>query len=189
LEIDRRNLGPDHPAVARDLNNLAGLLRATNRLIEAEPLYRWALAIDKNNFGPDHPNVASVLNNLARLLRDLALFLRDTERMTEAERRYRRALEIVEASFGPNHPTVAIYLNNLADVLIATNRLGEAEPLMRRHLVIFIDFECKTMHPHAHRDAAIKNYASLLAAMGKSAAEIKAAIASLIGEDRPRDPH
>ena len=50
------------------LNNLAGLLRATNRLAEAEPLYRRALAIDEKSFGPEHPDVARDLNNLAALL-------------------------------------------------------------------------------------------------------------------------
>jgi Tetratricopeptide repeat len=45
------------------------LLRATNRLPEAEPIYRRALAIDEKSFGPEHPNVAGVLNNLAQLLR------------------------------------------------------------------------------------------------------------------------
>ena len=41
------------------LNNLAQLLQVTNRLAEAEPLYRRALAIDEKSFGPDHPNVAT----------------------------------------------------------------------------------------------------------------------------------
>ena len=42
--------------------------KATNRLSEAEPLMRRALAIDEKSFGPDHPNVARDLNNLAVLL-------------------------------------------------------------------------------------------------------------------------
>ena len=43
LAIDERSYGPDQPDVATGLNNLAGLLLATNRLKEAEPLYRRAL--------------------------------------------------------------------------------------------------------------------------------------------------
>lgn len=31
LAIDEHIFGPDHPKVARDLNNLADLLKATNR--------------------------------------------------------------------------------------------------------------------------------------------------------------
>ena len=45
LAIAEDAYGPDHPAVARDLSNLAVLLYATNRLSEAEPLLRRALAI------------------------------------------------------------------------------------------------------------------------------------------------
>ena len=91
----------------------------------------------------------------------------------------RRALAIDEASFGADHPNVAIRLNNLALLLQATNRLGEAEPLMRRALAIFLAFQRDTGHAHPHRDAAIRNYADLLAAMGRSEADIAAAIAAL----------
>ena len=46
----------------------------------------------------------------------------------------KRALAIDEKSYGPEHPDVARDLNNLAQLLKDTNRLGEAEPLMRRAL-------------------------------------------------------
>jgi tetratricopeptide (TPR) repeat protein len=48
----------------------------------------------------------------------------------------RRALAIDEASLGPDHPKVAIRLNNLGQLLQATGRLAEAEPLYRRALAI-----------------------------------------------------
>ena len=65
LAIDEKSYGPEHPNVATDLNNLAQLLKATNRLEQAEPLMRRALAIDEKSYGPEHPNVAIDLNNLA----------------------------------------------------------------------------------------------------------------------------
>jgi tetratricopeptide (TPR) repeat protein len=127
--FDKSFLGSDlvqrHQLAADSLNNLAGLLRDTNRMAEAEPLYRRALTIDEKSFGPEHPNVATGLNNLAGLISD-------TNRMAEAEPLYRRALAIDEKSFGPEHPEVAIRLNNLALLLRATNRMAEAEPLYRR---------------------------------------------------------
>jgi hypothetical protein len=46
LAIDERNLGTQHPSVAADLKPLGMLLQGTNRLAEAEPLLRRALAID-----------------------------------------------------------------------------------------------------------------------------------------------
>ena len=91
----------------------------------------------------------------------------------------RRVLSIDEKSFGPEHPNVATDLNNLARLLQATNRLGEAEPLMRRSLAIFVDFTRRTGHEHPHLEAVMVNYHFLLDEMGKSDAEIEAAFAAL----------
>ena len=48
----------------------------------------------------------------------------------------RRALAIDEKSFGPDHADVATVLNNLAQLLQATGRFSEAEPMLRRALAI-----------------------------------------------------
>ena len=40
LAMDKNGFGPDHPDVGRDLNDLAQLLQAANRLAEAEPLLK-----------------------------------------------------------------------------------------------------------------------------------------------------
>jgi hypothetical protein len=92
----------------------------------------------------------------------------------------RRALDIDEKSFGHQHPKVAIRLNNLAVLLTTTNRLAEAEPLMRRVLIIFLDFTRRTGHEHPHLQMAVGNYRGLLRAMGKADAEIEAAIEALV---------
>jgi len=129
LQIDEDYLGKDHPTVARDLNNLAALLQATNRLSEAESLIKRAYKIDEEHLGKDHPIVARDLNTLATLL--LA-----TNRLEEAESLFRRALKIYEGSFGKYHPNITIILNNLAQLLERTNRYSEAESLMKRSLNI-----------------------------------------------------
>ena len=49
--------GDNAPDYATALNNLGELLRASNRLADAEPLFRRALDIDEKSFGPEHPNV------------------------------------------------------------------------------------------------------------------------------------
>ena len=165
--------------MARGLNNLAVLLSVTNRLAEAEALYRRALAITEKSFGPEHPNVAIRLNNLAELLRD-------TNRLAEAEPLYRRALAIFEKSFGSKHPNVAISLNNLAALLRDTDRLAEAEPLSRRHLRIFAEFGHRTGYVHPHFHAATNNYADLLSAMGLSQDAIAARVRSAI-ESEPEE--
>jgi tetratricopeptide (TPR) repeat protein len=158
LDINERSVGPDHPNVARDLNNLAQVLQATNRLVEAEPLMRRALAIDERSGGPDHPNVATDLSNLAQLLQA-------TDRLTEAEPLLRRALAIDERGFGPDHPKVAIRLNNLAQLLQATNRLAEAEPLMQQALAI--DERVGSDHPKVA--IRLSNLAQLLQATNRLA--------------------
>ena len=132
LAIDEAAYGPVHPDVARDLNNLAWLLKdmdGTNRLAEAESLIRRALAIDEAAYGPEHPDVARDLSTLAALLDK-------TNRLAEAEPLMRRALAIFEAAYGPEHPKVATALGYLASLLHDTNRLAEAEPLKRRALAI-----------------------------------------------------
>ncbi|MFN9644918.1 MAG: tetratricopeptide repeat protein, partial [Cyanobacteriota bacterium] len=147
-------LGPEHPGTATALNNLAALLQATNRLSEAEPLMRRALAIAEASDGNDHPNVATALNNLAQLLQD-------TNRLEEAEPLMVRVVEIVEVSYGKDHPNVAPALNNLALLLKATNRVEKAEPLMRRALAIDEASYGKN-HPKVARD--LNNLAVLLQA-------------------------
>ena len=68
LAIDEQ-LRDGHPNVASDLNNLAQLLQATNRLAEAEPLMRRALAIDEQSLRTGSPQCRQRLNNLARCSR------------------------------------------------------------------------------------------------------------------------
>jgi hypothetical protein len=47
------------------------LLQDTNRVEEAEPLMRRALAIFEASYGADHPSTRGVRTNLARLARAL----------------------------------------------------------------------------------------------------------------------
>jgi hypothetical protein len=77
----------------RETNNLAQLPQATNRLVEAEPSMRRALAIDETSYGPDDPHVAIRLNNLAMLFQA-------TNRLSEAAPLMGRALEINEKVTG-----------------------------------------------------------------------------------------
>jgi hypothetical protein len=62
-------------------------------------------------------------------------------------------------AFNPTHPEVATQLNNLYQLLIETNRLTEAEPLMRRTLSIN-ETSLGPTHPDVGRD--LNNLAALL---------------------------
>ena len=98
--------------------------------LQAESLFRRALAIFEKSYGRDHPATAMGLSGLAGSLVG-------TNCLGEAEPLYQRALAIDEASYGPDHPQVAIDLSNLAELLRRANRFAEAEPVFRRALAIF----------------------------------------------------
>ncbi len=71
LAIKEKVLGPEHPAVATSLNNLALLYGNQGKYAQAESLYRRALFVFTKALGPDHPNVAASLGNYAVLLRKM----------------------------------------------------------------------------------------------------------------------
>ncbi len=126
LAISERVLGPDHPAVATYLNNLAWLYHVQGRWAETEPLYRRALALRERALGPDHPDVAQSLNNLARLYHIQG-------RYAEVEPLLQRAIAIWERT---DYLDVATGLDNLANLYRKQGRWAEAEPLYQRALAI-----------------------------------------------------
>jgi len=76
LAIDEAAYGATHPSVATRLNNLASLLRDTNRLGEAEPLFRRMVSILKHfndSTGHEHPHWRAALANYIGLLQAMGL--------------------------------------------------------------------------------------------------------------------
>ena len=72
LAIDQKALGPEHPDVAIDLNNLAMLLYSKGDYAGAEPLIRRAVAMDEKALGPDHPQTQLHKKNLDTVLQKSA---------------------------------------------------------------------------------------------------------------------
>jgi len=64
LAIREKALGPDHPAVAAPLNNLAGLYHAQGKYSEAVPFFQSAIQIAEKSLGPNHPNTKIFKENL-----------------------------------------------------------------------------------------------------------------------------
>jgi class 3 adenylate cyclase/tetratricopeptide (TPR) repeat protein len=129
LAIQERALGPDHPDVARSLNNLGIVYWLQGRYSEAESLHLRELAIEETALGPGHPDLGRSLNNLANVYHDQA-------RYAEAESLHARALAIWERALGPDHPLVALALNNLANLYHDQARYADEEPLHLRALAI-----------------------------------------------------
>jgi tetratricopeptide (TPR) repeat protein len=127
LAICERVLGPEHPATAQSLNNLAYLLCLQGDLVRARPLLERALTIHEMAFGPEHPATAQSLNNLARLLHDQG-------ELASARPLYERALAIRTTVLGPDHRDTATSLNNLALLLKDQGDFAAARPLYQRAL-------------------------------------------------------
>ena len=70
---------------------------------------------------------------------------------------------IDEKCYGAEHPNVGIRLNNLAELLQATNRQTEAEPLMRRALAIFVN---RLGDDHPNSVVVRNNHRALLKEIG-----------------------
>jgi hypothetical protein len=86
LTIDERNYGPEHPSVARDLNNLALLLKDTNRLDEAEPPLRRSVQIRikfQRGTGYEHPRTRDCLANYRDLLQAMGKTPEQIERLLQ----------------------------------------------------------------------------------------------------------
>ena len=90
----------------------------------------------------------------------------DAARHAAIEPLNRWAVELAETRLGPDHAETATALNNLAHLLQATHRLADAEPLLRRVVMIFLKFTRATGHAHPHLRDAIANYRHLLLQQG-----------------------
>jgi CHAT domain-containing protein/tetratricopeptide (TPR) repeat protein len=110
LRVVEAARGPDDPATATSLSNLAGLLDDGGSFEEARPLFERALAIDEKALGPEHLETATDLNNLA-------LLYEHEGRLELARPLLERALAIHEKTVGPEDPLTATNLNNLGLLL------------------------------------------------------------------------
>jgi tetratricopeptide (TPR) repeat protein len=129
LSINEKALGPEHPATATSLNNLAQLLRNQGGLAAARPLYERALAICEKTLGPAH-------RETARSLSGLALVLQAQGDFAGARPLFERALAIREEALGPDHPATATSLSNLAALLTDLGDVAAVRPLLERSLAI-----------------------------------------------------
>ncbi len=124
LAAARLAYGPEHIAVARALDRLAGAAEDEGEHREAERLEREALAMLQRLGAGGGAEAAQVTGNLARVLK----WLGETG---EAERRYREALAIQRRLPGDNRPLVAATLNNLGVLLGERGDWAGAAPLIR----------------------------------------------------------
>lgn len=123
-------LGPRNPYTAGAMVQLGDLYRTyLNRPVQAESLYRTALAIEEAAMGEDNMFLIHVIGSLAELRSAQGDHV-------EAEALWRRYLEINRRVLGPNHPSIAYSMGDLARELEAQGRLGEADRLATEALAL-----------------------------------------------------
>ena len=71
LAIFEKSDNSEHPDMAKNLMELAGLLQKFGETAKARPLLERELAIAEKTYGPDHPEVAWRLNDLASVLKKI----------------------------------------------------------------------------------------------------------------------
>ncbi len=130
LAIVKKALGPHHPDITTDLNNLAALYKTQDQYAQAEPLYKRTLTIMEKALSPHHPYITTSLNNLTALYKTQGQY-------AQTEPLYKRSLAIYEKALGPHHPDVALSLNNLAELYRTQGQYASALSLVRRASTIY----------------------------------------------------
>lgn len=125
LELRRKSLGENDPAVATTLSDLATLAFERGLWGRSEELERRALGIRRSSLGENDPAVATSL-------RELGAIYTYQGRYSEAEASFTAALALFERADPPDPLAVADALGSLGEVYRAQGRHREAEERLRR---------------------------------------------------------
>ena len=130
LDIQRQQLGVDHPEVAKSLDNL-GTFYVTHQanFEQAELLLHQALEIRQKALGHDHPETAESLVHLA-------LLSWEQKDYAQAEEYYQQAWTIRRQKLSLYHPGILQILHYLASLFAEQNRNEEAEQYFREIFAI-----------------------------------------------------
>ncbi|MEU8080446.1 tetratricopeptide repeat protein [Catellatospora citrea] len=105
-------LGAEHPDTLNALNNLATVLRRTDRLEEAGELHQRILEVRQRTLGTQHPDTLVSMNNLGRVKFDLGDFDAARALLEQAVR------DFPESHHGEPHQNTLAAQTNLALVLV-----------------------------------------------------------------------
>ncbi len=159
LQVFRKYLGGDHPAVGEGLANLGAFAFVLQQTDEAELHIRRALEILRAVPLGDHPTVASALDVQGMIL------LRRGE-FSEAERIHWESLRIREAILPVEHPHLITGMINLLPLLEDLGAYTEAEELGQRALALALE---TLGEEHALTAGARNNLATILEERGEYA--------------------
>eukprot|EP00898_Chlorokybus_atmophyticus_P006345 jgi/Chlat1/6711/Chrsp5S06988 len=127
------------------------------KYVEAEALYKWALASSVARLGQDHYQTVMIASNLANVLYRVDKFV-------EAVALNRWALAIHEAMLGPDHPDTVLLINNQALLLEQQGNYHEAKALYKRGLA---SSEARLGRDHLQIALISSNLAAMLHEQGE----------------------
>jgi serine/threonine-protein kinase len=119
---------PPSPELASVVYELA-VAQRRDQPVEAEALFRRALALRQALFPPDHPDVIASVVALGALFGN-------SGRCLDAIPLYESALRLQEKRLGPEHPLTALTLSNLGSCYIDAGRFAAAERILLQALAI-----------------------------------------------------
>ncbi|MBI4904569.1 MAG: tetratricopeptide repeat protein [Acidobacteria bacterium] len=176
VEAREKQYGPEHPAVARALSDIALFLRNQALKDEAEPLLRRALAIDEKASGAESERTVQDLEDLVSVMQPQAAlpFVQRLARSSQAGVAARNLSKLAswQESAGNNQAALKLYREALAKEESAL-RLNDvallmeppaAEPLLRRALAIQ---EKATPGADPDKASTLNNLANVLLATGR----------------------
>jgi tetratricopeptide (TPR) repeat protein len=173
IEIDRRELGDDHPRTLTAMGNLAETWRAIARHDEARGLQEQVLEGRRRTLGAEHPDTLTAMNNLAGTLRDLGA-------TQQARSLFEQVLSYRKRVLGDEHPDTLTAMNNLAGSLWDLGDLAHARTLLEQ----VVDGRVRVFgDEHVETAMAMSNLAATLRSQGEAARalELQEKVLSLLG--------
>jgi serine/threonine protein kinase/Tfp pilus assembly protein PilF len=157
LEIDKRELGDDHPRLAIYLGNLATVAENMGDLKRAEALFLEAIERNERAYGDRHPETAAAKENYG-------LLLQREGRLNEAEPQLREALAAKLALYGAAHYRVGYAHVSLALLLHDKGDLAGSESEFRQALSVY---DKSLPLNHQYRASLLMHFARLMVDRGR----------------------
>ncbi|MGZ8843105.1 MAG: nSTAND1 domain-containing NTPase, partial [Pyrinomonadaceae bacterium] len=125
LEVNKKSLGANSPALIPDLNTLASVSDRRGQYEASEKFRGFIVEIQKKTLETDN-------SQLLRYLNDLATFYQGRENYSAAEVRLNEILTIQKNTLAADDPRLSATLNSLVAVLRSQNKNSEANALVRQ---------------------------------------------------------
>jgi len=127
IKIAIQAYGEYSPRTAICINNLGGYFLSQGNLLEATPLFEWALELKEKTLGRDNPDLINQITNLAIVYERL-------KRKADAQEMRSRLDALIKAKMDASNPKDIDTMINLAGNLTAEKKPDEARAMFERAL-------------------------------------------------------